>query len=187
MAIEASNLTGKERYEFERKKANDDYLSDSIYRIDYESYLKRKQAIEYKLADLLSTVEEKRDNLEAANAKKNRINSCGKYSYRERISGSTKAQIWIHTFLTASVLLGFICPTSTVYWISHISLIVIVIVSVISYGVLTGKTNKNKILADIDDEINFKLRNLQVYEKELEDAQTEYEMIIKSEPKRENY
>ena len=169
MAIEASNLTGKERYEFERRKANDNYLSDSIYRIDYENYLKRKQDIEYTLAGIVSTVEEKRASLENDKAEKDRVNSHGNYYYRNTIDEEIKWGLW----LTATILF---CP--------HL---IISIPSVILYGVLTGKKNKNKILADIDNRINFKLRDLQTYEKRLADVQKEYEMIIQSEPKRENY
>ena len=75
----------KDRYERQRRRENENRLSNNIYRIDYENYLKRKRDSEGKVAELLSIVEEKRALLEKEKAEKDRVNSHGDYYYRNRI------------------------------------------------------------------------------------------------------
>ena len=167
----------KGRYERQRRRENENRLSNNIYRIDYENYLKRKRDSEGKVAELLSIVEEKKALLEKEKAEKDRVNSHGDYYYRNRIK--EKGAIYGGGSVIWLIVTFFFAPA--------ILLPIIFVPGVFLYGKLTGKKNKEKMLRDIENNITAKLRDLQRYEKELVDAQAEYEMIIKSEPKRENY
>ena len=169
----------KDRYERQRRRENENRLSNNICRIDYENYLKRKRDSEGKVADILFTVEQKRALFEEENARKDRINAHGDYYYRERLDGEAKGAIWGGGSVICVVVSFFFAPA--------IFFPILFIPAVISYGMITGKNKKKKMLKDIENDITAKLRDLERYEKELADAQAEYEMILRSEPKRENY
>ena len=183
------------QYELERKRENEKRLSDNIYRIEYEHYLKRKNDSECKLKNALAAVREKRERIDSAITRRNSVNSCGIYSHRKKISAGKMVGIWCGAIFVGSTMFPAmeasfgpavfddIWPIFLVFGL----IIVITSTCLTLYGMITGARNKSKLLANIEESIEKDSAELQKYERVLADAQAEYQMIIKSEPKRENY
>ena len=164
------------------------------YREDYEKFLSQKSTVQKEISNIDAKIMEAKSELNEFEMKKKDINSNKKRYNKANLGfgdwaaliGYGAAMSLLVYFVVSIVIfevLGIKSETDYALYITGIIYFTAIIVYIICLNRYNAR-HRLKLIAEIEKNINEKTVEIEQYEKALKMAKRQYELILKSEPKK---